>query len=145
MIGRHTIVIDTREQTPYSFDWSITGTLKTGDYSLLGCEEEICIERKSASDAYGTIGAGRDRFRRELERMAQMRYAAIVVEATLYDFVHAPPQYSALNPKAAIGSLLAWSVKYGVHVFFAGDRAHGQAVTGKLLSKFWQYKQEGKL
>ena len=138
------IVVDTREQAPYSFPSMVVATLKSGDYSVQGFESEVCVERKSHADAYGTIGNGRERFRRELERMAAMEYAAIVIESSLKDFL-SPPPYSALNPKSAIGSLLSWSVKYGVHVFFAGDRAHGQAVTAKLLEKFHQYKVEGTL
>jgi ERCC4-type nuclease len=45
-----TIVIDTREQRPFTFEnisprpEIVISTLKTGDYSLLGCEDDICIE-----------------------------------------------------------------------------------------------------
>jgi hypothetical protein len=29
-----------------------------------------------------------------------------------------------------------------VHILFAGDRCHGNAVTRKLLAKFWRYDRE---
>ena len=133
-----TIICDTREQAPYAFEHMEIGTLHIGDYSVKGFENEVAIERKTKSDAYGTIGQGRDRFIRELERMAKMRYAAIVVETSLPDFL-IPPDHSSLNPKSAIGSLLSWSVKYNLPIFFCGDRNHAQAVTLKLLQFFHKY------
>ena len=135
------IVVDSREQCPYVFEGreSIIKGLKVGDYSIEGMEDEIALERKTHIDAYGSIGHGRERFERELVRLSEMRYAAIIIETTLHDFL-TPPPHSLLNPKSAIGSLLAWSVKFRLPVFFCGDRAHGQAVTLKLLEKFHKYK-----
>jgi len=138
------IVIDTREQLPYRFERSVVKKLDQGDYSIEGLEHLVAVERKSKVDAYGTIGRGRERFERELERLAHLEYAAIVIECSLPDFLEPPPQ-SRLHPRAAVCSLLAWSVKYGVHVFFAGDRRHAQAVTFKLLEKFHKYYQAGEV
>jgi ERCC4-type nuclease len=116
--------------------------LPSGDYSLLGYEERIAIERKSKNDAYASLGRERDRFEREIERLSHFEYAAIVVEASLKGFL-ARPDFSQLNPRTAINSLLAWSVKHGVFVFFASDRLHGHAVTRCLLEKFWRYRVVG--
>jgi ERCC4-type nuclease len=116
--------------------------LPSGDYSLLGYEERVAIERKSKKDAYASLGRERDWFEREIERLSRFEYAAIVVEASLKGFL-ARPEFSQLNPKAAINSMLAWSVKHGVYVFFAGDRLHGHAVTRCLLEKFWRYRVMG--
>lgn len=89
------IVIDTREQLPFSFaaipadkehgggTWQVTTerrTLPSGDYSLAGFETRVAVERKSVSDLFGTISQGRDRFVRELERLAEYDYAAVVIE-----------------------------------------------------------------
>jgi ERCC4-type nuclease len=133
------VVIDTREQKPYRFPASVVRTLATGDYSIEGLEGHVAIERKTKADAYSSLGAERPRFRREIERLAPFDFKAIVVEATLADFMVAPP-FSHLHPRSAVASLLAWAVKYGVHVFFAGDRRHGNAVTAQLLEKFWRYR-----
>jgi hypothetical protein len=86
----------------------------------------------------GRLGRGRARFEPELQRLAQLDYAAVVIEASLQDFLD-PPAFSRLSPKAAVHSLIAWSVKYRVHVFFAGDRRHAKAVTLGLLEKYWAY------
>ena len=56
--------------------------------------------------------------------LALLDYAAIVIEDTVPGFLIRPP-HSKANPKSAICSLLAWSVRYRLPVFFAGDREHG--------------------
>lgn len=136
-----TVVIDSREQRPYAFEKSVVKAIPTGDYSVEGYEDRVAIERKSLQDAYASLGGGRERFERELKRLGQFDYAAIVVEATLEDFLRTPA-FSQMNPKAAVNSLLAWSVKYHVCVFFAGNRRLGQALTYRLLEKFLRYEKE---
>ena len=115
------IVVDTREQKPYRFTRCQVKTLTTGDYSLVGLEDRVAIERKSAADLAGSLGSGRARFQRELERLAQLDYAAIVVEASLRQLLQ-PLLFSRMHPKAVVNSMLAWSVQYRMPVFFAGDR-----------------------
>lgn len=132
------VAIDTREQKPYRFPRAKVKTLKTGDYSIVGLEERIAIERKTKEDAYSSLGKGRARFERELNRLSRIHYAAVVIEASLPDFLEAPT-FSRMNPKAAVSSVIAWSVKYRVAVFFAGDRMHGNALTLQLLEKYWRY------
>jgi len=136
-----TIAIDTREQQPYEFDGAEVVTLPTGDYSIVGLEDRVTVERKTKTDAYGSLGQGRARFRREFERLTEFDYAVVVVEDTVPGFLHRP-SHSKMNPRVAIGSLLAWSVRYRVPVFFAGDRAHGRALTRKLLVMYWKYRGE---
>jgi len=135
------IAIDTREQRPYDFPGAVVQTLPTGDYSIVGFTDRVTIERKSKADAYSSLGQGRARFRRALERLAHFDYAAIVVEESVPGFMRSPP-HSKMNPRSAMCSLLAWSVRYGVPVFFAGDRIHGQALTGKLLQMYFKYRGE---
>lgn len=131
-----TIVIDSRERRAYGFQGAVVKGLPAGDYSVLGAEGRVAIERKSKADAFSSLGWGRARFHREVERLARMEYAAIVVEASLHDFLRAPP-FSRVSPRSAARSLLAWSVRYRLPVFFVGDRRHGRAVTRYLLERFW--------
>lgn len=136
------VAIDTREQKPYRFARSEVKTLASGDYSVVGLEDRVAVERKSKEDAYSSLGQGRARFERELQRLARFDYAAIVIETSLPDFLRAPA-FSRMNSRAAARSLIAWSVKYRVCVFFAGDRRHGNALTQQLLEKFWRYQSGG--
>lgn len=86
------ICIDTREQDPLDFTpWAseglltARGTIRTGDYSLEGYEHRVTVERKRVAELYHTVGAGRERFEAELERMRTMESAHIVIEGDLRD------------------------------------------------------------
>jgi ERCC4-type nuclease len=125
-------LIDTREQRPYSLPNSRVATLKTGDYSVEGFETVIAVERKSHLDLVGCVGQSRERFIRELQRLAEFPYPAIVVEATL-EGILAGAEYSQVDPHAAIGSLISWSVRYRVPVWLVGDRRMGAATVRKIL------------
>lgn len=146
------VVIDTREQLPFSFEGltcdavdgggpltipTCRGTLASGDYSLLGFESFVAVERKSLADLYSTLGQGRERFERELERLAAMDFAAVVIEATWPEIVADPPPHTELPPKTVFRSILAWSVRYPrVHWFPAGPRRLAEVTTFRLLERW---------
>jgi len=136
-----TIVVDSREQRGYSFNGAVIKALKTGDYSILGLEDKIVIERKSKEDAYSSLGAGRARFERELMRLSKYDYSAIVIESNLVDFLQAPA-FTRMNPKAAINSLVSWSVKYKVFIYFASDRRLARALVYRILEKYFKYRSD---
>lgn len=123
------------------FAGAITKTLSTGDYSIVGLEDRVAVERKSKADAYGSLGQGRARFRREFERLSKYDYAVVVIEDSVPGFLQRPP-HSRTDPRSAMSTLLAWSVRYRVPVLFAGDRAHGRALTQRLLQTYWRYREE---
>jgi ERCC4-type nuclease len=131
-----TILIDTREQRPLSFGALSTcrTCLRSGDYSVEGCADTVAIERKSLPDLFACIGQQRDRFSRELERLAALRYGALVIEVTLADVLAGCPS-SRIHPSSAFGSLMSWSVKGRLPVFFCGDRGQAAATVAKLLEK----------
>ena len=134
------IAIDKQEKKGYRYQFNHPSQvvhLKTADYSIIGLENHVCIERKTHIDAFGTIGKGRARFTRELERMSAFDYAAIVIECSMAKFLK-PPPYTRLHPRSALNSLIAWSIRYGVHVHFAGNRIFAQTLTLRILEKFWK-------
>jgi DNA excision repair protein ERCC-4 len=127
------ILIDTREQKPYSFSTQTeTATLPTGDYSIAGAESLIAIERKSLDDLVSCLTSGRERFERELHRGKALDYFALVIEASLPDLSNGRYR-SKMNPRAAIQSLLTFSVRYGLPVFFVENREYGARITESLL------------
>ena len=136
-----TIIIDTREQCPYDFPFSKRQCLPSGDYSINGYEQHIAIERKTKQDIYQSVSKGRKRFKKEVERLATYKYAAIVIESSL-DNLLIPPPYTELSPRVVINTLLSWSIKYRLHVFFASDRDHARAIVYRLLEKFWLNRVE---
>lgn len=141
-----TIVIDTREQKPYEFEdvKTITGTLPTGDYSIQGCENNICIERKSLQDLYQTLTWGRDRFKKELERMQEFDEAYLLVEAS-WATVWIGPKYSKANPKSIVASLISFIRRTNVKVIMAGGRKDACKVAQMLLEQYWKDKKKEEL
>jgi len=135
------IVVDSREQQPYRYPGAVVKGLRSGDYSIVGFEDRVAVERKTKEDAYASLGAGRVRFEKEFQRLSKLDYAAVVIESSLEDFLIAPA-FTRMNPKAAVNSIIAWSVKYKVCVFFAGHRALAKTLTCRLLEKFARYARE---
>jgi hypothetical protein len=133
------IAVDTREQRPYRFPLFERRSLKTGDYSIVGLEEQVAVERKRLEELFTITGRDRERFERELERMADLDFAAIVIEADLPQILRGAA-FTHVSPKAVVGSLVSWSIRYRAHVFFAGDRRHANALTCRLLEKYWRYQ-----
>lgn len=136
-----TILIDTREIKPLVFPGYETKivTLRTGDYSVNGVP--VAIERKSVSDLLGCIGQSRERFEKELIRLSQIRYRAIVIEGDM-EAVAAGTRFSRLTPKQIISSVLAWSIKYAIPVIFAPNRDWAAASVRTMLSHAVRYSLE---
>ena len=152
------ILIDTREQQPVLFDCvgdpdfpNFTyefASLKTGDYSIESmstpdCSHSICIERKSLPDLFQTLGRGRDRFERELSRMAEFDHSEIVIEGDLRAIFQTPPPATQMRPKSVYRSLVAMSQRFGVSVWPCPDRSFCQKHIYLTLLRFWQDRQPG--
>jgi len=136
------IVIDTREKLPYLFVDLPKGVkvnivrshLLTGDYSLLGYEDKFCIERKSLSDLFGTIGGKyrRPRFSCQLIRMRAMPRSCVVVEAFREIVELGPPYYTGkediLKYAARVSNtIIGWTVKPGIPFYFFRNRKQTEA------------------
>ncbi|MCZ2076002.1 MAG: hypothetical protein LC130_13515 [Bryobacterales bacterium] len=123
--ARVTIVIDTREQEPYSFDPRLAGAerraLAAGDYSVAGLEDQVAVERKTLDDFVSTVIHRRRRFREELRKLSSYRAACVVVEAELLDVLGRRYRGEA-RPEAVVGSTLSILLDYGVPVAFCGNR-----------------------
>lgn len=134
-----TIAIDSRERHPYKFEGSVIKTLKTGDYSIQGFENQITVERKQPQELFLCVGRERDRFTHEMERLAEFDYAALVIEGDLKTLLE-PSPFSRVSPKTVLNSLISWSVRYGVHIFFASDRSHARALVYRILEKYAKHR-----
>lgn len=154
-----TVLVDTREQAPWTFQgivierrlWSITriaATLATGDYTIAGCEDRLCVERKSAADLVGSVTAGNARFRREHERMADIvkfggaagGFACVIVEGSLSaicDELDADAGRKVTS-ESVLGAVASWPQRYRVPWFFAGDRRTAERLAFKVMLKWWK-------
>lgn len=139
------IIVDTREQTPFLFK-SITpaptvvrATLKTGDYSLDAYQDKIAIERKSLPDFLGSVGSGRARFVRELERGADMDFFAVVIEASWPDIIaEIKVNHPKMSSKSVYASCIAWNIRYGVHVYPCPSRGFAEVTTYRILQRYYE-------
>ena len=134
------ILIDTREQTPYSFKKyeceTEVATLPTGDYSLPGFEDKISIERKTINDLVGCLkGKERDRFERELAKARHYELFTVLCEFNLSDIAGGKYQ-SDMKPHSALQSILAFQVRYNIPFMFCGSRDSGEYVCYWLLQKY---------
>lgn len=151
-----TIVVDTREQQPWTFESRLVcsqmggplprvrATLDTGDYSVLGAEHLVRIERKSLADFVGSV-AGKDaegrptreRFFRELERLQAYPIRAVIVEAKLDEAMIGAYRSNAL-PQSVVGSALAISADFSIPVLWPGDVETAEYCAAWLLRRAWQ-------
>jgi len=139
--GRATIVIDSREQEPYSFDPRLTSAerraLQAGDYSVGGLEDQVAVERKTLDDFVSTVIHRRWRFREELRKLSQYRASCVVVEAELLDVLGKRYRGEA-RPAAVLGSTLSILLDYGVPVVFCGNRQAARHFTQGFLMAAWK-------
>ena len=154
------VTVDTREQAPWHFSqivierrlWvvpRVVATLATGDYSIVGCENRICLERKSAADLVGSVTAGNARFRREHERMETIAstpggFACVVVEGSLSEICCQldTDLGRKVTAESVLGCTAQWPMRYGVHWFFAGDRRRAELLGFRILLKWWKAQGE---
>lgn len=134
-----TIIIDSREQTPLMFSYpSITAGLATGDYSVVGLENDFCVERKSLGDLFGSLTSGRDRFMRELQRMKAFPFARLLIIGSIHEIEQGSSRARGINPKAIIHSLHAIEAR-GVPVVFASSPAEASALVERWA--FWSLRE----
>ena len=135
------IAVDSREQAPFPLLGFATmrKTLKTGDYSIIGYEDRLAVERKSYTDAWGSMAQGRSRFERCVKRLAGLDRAAIVIECSVKELAKQPSYIERVQPASVVGGLISWSCQYRIPVFFADDRAHAERVTVRFLAAYWKH------
>jgi len=102
-----TAIIDTREQEPLELAplKTMRGTLDTADYSVLGLQHIIGVERKSLNDLIGSLSQERERFEREMQRLLAYPVRALVIEAD-WSTIELKQYRSRMHPNAVMGSLM---------------------------------------
>jgi DNA excision repair protein ERCC-4 len=130
---RITAVIDTREQIPLCLHplKAVTQTLTTGDYSVLGLEEVISVERKSLPDLLHCVGRDRRRFEKEIQRLLAYPSRALVLE-TSWEQIEQGVWKSKVRPQAVVGSVIGWCSR-GLPVILAGTHTKASQYTVHFL------------
>jgi hypothetical protein len=102
--NKYTVIKDTREQDGWFFspydkcEGMEVGTLHTGDYTLKGFEDIVCVERKaSVTELAMNLGRKKKAFYDEMERMKDFHFRFLILEFSASDVVEYP--MSLLDPK----------------------------------------------
>jgi ERCC4-type nuclease len=147
-IPKPVIIIDSNEsRCGYRFErfsrW-IAGTeqrrLMGGDYSILGLERLVAIERKAPADAVTSVmPPARSVFLERCSRLAKYQRKAIVIEASYAAMRSSYEEFteSRAHPNAVVGSYLAIQERWGIPVHFVDGPELAEEFVAHLLTKFY--------
>lgn len=133
---KFTVIRDNKEKPGHGWMFSeselISGTisahLETADYSLVGMEHLLCIERKGCISEFAT-NLIQARFINELIRLEAIPFSFIVLEFELRDLIgypctaNLPPQVRAkikINGRFLLKKLCELQCRFKTHFIFAG-------------------------
>lgn len=139
----YVIAVDTREQLPYpllGFAF-MRKTLGAGDYSIVGYETRVAVERKSYDDCWGSMSTGRARFERCVKRLAELDRAAIVIECSLAQLATQPSRVQRVLPASVVGGLISWSCQYQLPIWLCDTREQAERVTVRFLDAWWRHRK----
>lgn len=139
------IVVDSREQKPFKFSVpTVKKGLASGDYSVVGYEDDITVERKSLPDLVRCCGRERSRFMDQCKRLIQIKCRLLIIEGSWSDIeagkgIH--PK-SHVTPAQITGTLLALS-GMGLPWITADNRKVATEITQRYLlgchKREWDY------
>jgi ERCC4-type nuclease len=135
-----TAIVDTREQMAWNLEPMkiVAKGLDVGDYSILGLESVIAIERKSLADFVMCCGGERERFQRELDRLRGWPVHAVIIEASWGEFQMAQWR-SKLTSKQVMASFVSW-VAQGHTLILAGNAENAALVCRGILFYAARYR-----
>ena len=147
----YTVIRDTREREGYHFSkfdkclGMVVRKLDTGDYSLVGLEDKICIERKaSVVELANNVGVSRRRFMAEIERMKTFPHKFLVLEFSLEQLMDFPegsdiPDDEIKNLKISnkymLRFLMELQINHNVHVIFCGSKKNAKWTVLSILKR----------
>lgn len=147
-----TIIYDTREQTPWDFSYEKSasqeiGTLKTGDYTIKGLENKLCIERKGCIEEFANnLGREFARFEKELVRMADFEHAFIICEFPLSDLIEFPfhrankklQAQSRITGKFLLKQIMEIQLDHKVKIMFCENKFYANKTALSLMKRVYE-------
>ena len=142
-IPKYTVIRDTREQSGRGWQFeakgrcegTITQKMDEGDYTLVGWEKSLCIERKGSVSEFAR-NVTEKRFERELERMEVYDFPFMLLEFGMEHVCAYPvgsgiPQrqlkYLKFTGKYYLKRLTEFEVNYKTKIILCGNRGQGVA------------------
>jgi hypothetical protein len=146
-----TVIKDTREQDGYFFSefntcaGMIDQKLDTGDYSILGMEDKICIERKGCVEELAVnLGQKKHAFLAEVERMTPFPHKFIVLEFSLEDLIKFPDETRIpvknkaslkITGKYMLKCLFEFQLYNNVQILFCGNKYNAFLAVSSILKR----------
>ena len=119
--------------------------LDTGDYSIVGLEDKVCIERKGCVEELAiNLGQKKHTFLREIERMKDFPHKFIILEFSLSELIDFPensriPEKSKnsvkITGKYMLKCLMEFQLYDNVHVIFCGNKYNAFLTVSSLLKR----------
>jgi len=150
-VPNYKVIKDTREQDGWFFseydkcDGMEIGTLHTGDYTLRGFEEVVCIERKAcASEIAMNLGKKKGAFNAEMERMRDFPFSFLVCEFDMADVLRYPEgsrvpsklrSQVKVTGKYLLKCLLEFQIWYDTKIIFAGNKNNAFLVCNSIFKR----------
>lgn len=126
------IIVDSREQKPYKFSIpTVKKALNSGDYSIVGYEDDITVERKSLPDLVRCCGRDRARFMNQCNRLVEIEHRLLVVEAGWAE-IELGQWRGHVKPSQVIGTLCLIA-GMGIPFITADDRMRATELTQRFL------------
>lgn len=140
-----TIIVDTREQQPWSFDHYAKShkKLDTGDYSIEGLEHILTIERKKSSSEFAT-NIIESRFKDVVMRLSQFKYSFLLLEFNLEDLLIYPIGSTVpkkmwdkvkITPAFLIKNILELQLNHNIKVIFCGSASNAEKIAEFIFKK----------
>lgn len=141
-----TVIVDTREKQPWNLNSSrVLGReitkLDTGDYTVEGVEDKLCIDRKaSVSELAQNITT--KRFANELKRIKEFPHAFLILEFSASDVFNFPDSADLppavkkrirVNGNFLMRCLSRMQIKYDFNIIFAGNRSNAERIAVNLM------------
>lgn len=145
------IIEDTREKNGWDFDGfeeckaTVHRGLKTGDYTLEGLEDILCIERKASTGELAmNLGKKQKQFDAEIERMSEFRWAYILCEFSIDTLMQFPKgstiphnrwKYLRMNGKFMWRKICEYKEQHGIETLFCDTKVNAEESAIQIFNK----------
>lgn len=120
-------------------------TLQDGDYSILGLSHLFAIERKFMGDLYPYCSTEREKTVEKMKRFRKISEAGGWVGLCIEEKesnIYQHQLFTRIHPEVIRGAIISFSVRYHVHVYFAGNRENAARWILDHAVRFWNIQHE---
>ena len=160
MADKFTVIKDTREQEGYFFSafntcaGMIERKLDTGDYSIEGLEDKICIERKGCVEELAVnLGQKKYAFLDEIERMKPFPHKFLILEFNVDDVAKFPEETRIpiknkssikITGKYMLKCLFEFALYNDIQILFCGNKYNAFLAVSSILKRVHEMYTTGR-